>query len=68
MFLGTKKNIDMANTIYDLNNKITNKGATAQGRLSSDEFNLLVNTTIDTVYAQSDADLTEYEIDGTITI
>ncbi len=58
----------MANTIYDLNNKITNKGATAQGRLSSDEFNLLVNTTIDTVYAQSDADLTEYEIDGTITI
>ncbi|MBR1377960.1 MAG: hypothetical protein IJ557_02395 [Bacteroidaceae bacterium] len=58
----------MAETIYDLNNKITNKGATAQGRLSSDEFNLLVNTTIDTVYAQSDADLTEYEIDGTITI
>lgn len=58
----------MANTIYDLNNKITNKGATAQGRLSSDEFNLLVNTTIDTVYAQSDADLTDYEIDGTITI
>lgn len=58
----------MANTIYDLNNKITNKGATAQGRLSSNEFNLLVNTTIDTVYAQSDADLTEYEIDGTITI
>lgn len=58
----------MANTIYDLNNKITNKGATAQGRLSSDEFNLLVNTTIDTVYAQLDADLTEYEIDGTITI
>lgn len=58
----------MAETIYDLNNKITNKGATAQGRLSSDEFNLLVNTTIDTVYAQSDTDLTEYEIDGTITI
>ena len=58
----------MAETIYDLNNKITNKGATAQGRLSSDEFNLLVNTVIDTVYAQQDADLTEYEIDGTITI
>lgn len=58
----------MAETIYDLNNKVTNKGKTAQGRLSSDEFNLLVNTVIDTVYVRPDADLTEYEIDGTITI
>lgn len=57
----------MAETIYDLNNKITNKGKTAQGRLSSDEFNLLVNTVIDTVYVQA-IEKTEYNWDGTVTI
>lgn len=57
----------MAETIYDLNNKVTNKGKTAQGRLSSDEFNLLVNTVIDTVYVQA-IEKTEYNWDGTVTI
>lgn len=57
----------MAETIYDLNNKVTNKGKTAQGRLSSDEFNMLVDTVIDTVCVQA-IENTEYNWDGTVTI
>lgn len=57
----------MAETIYDLNNKITNKGKTAQGRLSSDEFNLLVDTVIDTVYVQA-IEKTEYNWKGEVII
>ena len=37
----------MAIDITDLNNKIQNEGDTAQGRLSADEFNKLVNAVID---------------------
>lgn len=57
----------MAETIYDLNNKVTNKGKTAQGRLSSDEFNLLVDTVIDTVCVQA-IENTEYNWYGIATI
>lgn len=54
----------MAETIYDLNNKITNKGATAQGRLSSDEFNLLVSECINTTGVLL-YEAGEYNMDGT---
>lgn len=57
--------------IKDLGNKIENEGATAQGRLAASEFNLIIDTLVDTVYAVAEDKEeynTEYNIDGTVTI